>query len=92
MTPKRILLPICTQDLPLPALEAGVVVARKFDAHLEGIHMRTSQAESIGFNEGQLDPRHYTQFLDRLQEQEHEDAKAAGEPDSRTASQQSSAG
>ena len=67
VTTKRILLPICTQDLPMPALEAGVVVAQKFDAHLEGMHIRTPQAESKRFAKSHLDPRHYTELVDRLQ-------------------------
>jgi len=76
VTTKRILLPICTQDLPMPALEAGVVVAQKFDAHLEGMHIRTPQAESNRFAKSHLDPRHYTELVDRLQKQEQQDARA----------------
>jgi nucleotide-binding universal stress UspA family protein len=76
VTPKRILLPICSQDLPMPALEAGVVVAQRFDAHLEGMHIRTAHAESKGFAKSHLDPKHYTELVDRLQVQEQQDALA----------------
>jgi nucleotide-binding universal stress UspA family protein len=76
VTPKRILLPICTQDLPMPALEAGVVVAQKFDAHLEGMHIRTAHPESKEFAKSHLDPKHYTELVDRLQIQEQQDALA----------------
>lgn len=76
MTAKRILLPICTQDLPMPALEAGVVVAQAFNAHLEGVRIRAPHAESKMFAKSQLDPTHYTELVNRLQSQEQEDALA----------------
>jgi len=60
----------------MPALEAGVVVAQKFDAHLEGMHIRTSQAESTRFAKSHLDPTHYTELVDRLQKQEQQNALA----------------
>jgi len=73
---KRIFLPICTPELDMPALEAGVVVARKFDAHLEGTHIQASDAPSAEFATSHLDPRHYTEVVNRLQKQKRQDAIA----------------
>jgi nucleotide-binding universal stress UspA family protein len=61
----------------MPALEAGAVVAQEFDSHLEGMHIRTPHAESKRFAKSQLDPRHYTELVNRLQNQEQQDALAA---------------
>ena len=76
MSTKRIFLPICTPELDMPALETGVVVARKFDAHLEGTHIQASDAPSAEFATSHLDPRHYTEVVNRLQKQKRQDAIA----------------
>jgi nucleotide-binding universal stress UspA family protein len=73
---KRIFLPICRQDLDMSALEAGVVVARKFGAHLEGVYIQAPHAPSAEFAASHLDPRHYTEVVNRLQKQKQQDVVA----------------
>jgi nucleotide-binding universal stress UspA family protein len=51
-------------------------VARKFDAHLEGTHIQASDAASAEFATSHLDPRHYTEVVNRLQKQKRQDAIA----------------
>jgi nucleotide-binding universal stress UspA family protein len=60
----------------MTALEAGVVAARKFGAHLEGISIQASHADSVEFATSHLDPRHYTELVNRLQKQRQQDAIA----------------
>ncbi|MDX1401501.1 MAG: universal stress protein [Kiloniellales bacterium] len=76
MTAKRILLPICTPELPLHALEAAIVVAQEFAAHLAGVQILTPHAEPKRFARSELDPRHYTELASRFISQEHQDALA----------------
>jgi nucleotide-binding universal stress UspA family protein len=55
MTIKSILVPITGSSVGRAALEAAFVVAREFDAHIEGLNVSTERAEIQLFRQSQLD-------------------------------------
>ncbi len=55
MTIKSILVPLTGSDVGRAALEAAFMLAREFDAHIEGLNVSTERAEIHLFRQSQLD-------------------------------------
>ncbi len=77
MTIKSILVPITGPDVGRSALEAAFVVAREFDAHIEGLNVSTERAEIQLFRQSQLDKSAHLEALKALETQAAEKVEEA---------------
>ena len=77
MTIKSILVPLVGNTIDEVALSSAVVVAKRFDAHVEGMHIRISADEASNFVSSRLDTALYAQVLEKLQVQIAQEEKEA---------------
>ena len=77
MTIKSILVPLVGSSIDEVALNSAVVVAKQFDAHVEGLHIRISPEEATSFVSSRLDSALYKQVLEKLQLQITQEEKEA---------------
>ncbi len=77
MTIKSILVPITGSDVGRAALEAAFVLARQFDAHIEGLNVSTERAEIQLFRQSQLDKSAHLEALKALETQAAEKVEEA---------------
>jgi nucleotide-binding universal stress UspA family protein len=77
MTIKSILVPITGSDVGRAALEAAFVVAREFDAHIEGLNVSTERSEIQLFRQSQLDKSAHLEALKALENQAAEKVEEA---------------
>jgi len=69
MTIKSILVPLAGSSIDEVALKSAIVVAKQFDAHVEGLHIRISADEASNFVSSRLDTALYAQVIEKLQVQ-----------------------
>ncbi len=77
MTIKSILVPITGSDVGRAALEAAFIVAREFDAHIEGLSVSTERSEIQLFRQSQLDKSAHLEALKALETQAAEKVEEA---------------
>ncbi len=77
MSIKSILVPITGSDVGRPALEAAFVLARQFDAHIEGLNVSSERAEIQLFRQSQLDKSAHQEALKALETQAAEKVEEA---------------
>lgn len=77
MTIKSILVPFAGNSIDKVALNSAVIVAKQFDAHVEGMHIRISPDEASNFVSSRLDTALYAQVLEKLQVQIGQEEKEA---------------
>ncbi len=77
MSIKSILVPITGSDVGRPALEAAFVLARQFDAHIEGLNVSSERAEIQLFRQSQLDKTAHQEALKALEAQAAEKVEEA---------------
>ena len=77
MTIKSILVPVAGSDVGRAALEAAFVLAREFDAHIEGLNVSTERAEIQLFRQSQLDKSAHLEALKALETQAAEKVEEA---------------
>ena len=66
MAIKSILVPLVGGSIDEVALHSAVVVAKQFDAHVEGLHIRVSADEASNFFNNRLDTALYAEVLENL--------------------------
>ena len=66
MTIKSILVPLVGSSIDEVALNSAIVVAKQFDAHVEGMHIRISADEASSFVSSRLDTALYAEVLEKL--------------------------
>ena len=64
---KSILVPVTGSDVGRAALEAAFMLAREFDAHIEGLNVSTERAEIQLFRQSQLDKSAHQEALKALE-------------------------
>ncbi len=77
MTIKSILVPITGSDVGRAALEAAFMLAREFDAHIEGLSVSTERAEIQMFRQSQIDKSAHLEALKALEAQAAEKVEEA---------------
>ena len=77
MTIKSILVPITGSSVGRAALEAAFVLAREFDAHIEGLNVSTERAEIQLFRQSQLDKSAQLEAMKALETQAAEKVEEA---------------
>ncbi len=77
MTIKSILVPLVGGSIDEVALNSAVIVAKQFDAHVEGLHIRISADEASNFFNSRLDTALYAQVLEKLQVQIRQEEQEA---------------
>ena len=76
MSFKSILVPLVGNSIDEVALNAAVVIAKQFDAHVEGLHVQISADEASNFVSSRLDTALYREVLEKLQDQISQEEKA----------------
>ena len=66
---KSILVPLIGGSIDEVALNSAAFVAKQFEAHVEGMHIRISADEASNFVSSRLDTALYAQVLEKLQVQ-----------------------
>ena len=77
MTFKSILVPFVGSSIDEAALNSGIIVAKQFDAHVEGMHVRISADDASDFASGRLDTALYREVLEKLRVQIAQEEKEA---------------
>jgi len=77
VTIKSILVPITGSSVGRAALEAAFVLAREFDAHIEGLNVSTERAEIQLFRQSQLDKSAQLEAMKALETQAAEKVEEA---------------
>ncbi len=79
MAIKSILVPLVGGSIDEVALNSAVIVAKQFDAHVEGLHIRISADEASNFFNSRLDTALYAQVLEKLRVQVTQEEQEARE-------------
>ncbi len=72
-------MPLVGGSIDEVALNSAVIVAKQFDAHVEGLHIRISADEASNFFDSRLDTALYAQVLEKLRVQITQEEQEARE-------------
>ncbi len=79
MAIRSILVPLVGGSIDEIALNSAIIVAKQFDAHVEGLHIRISADEASNFFDSRLDTALYAEVLEKLRVQITQEEQEARE-------------